>query len=419
MVLTMKPSKSYIRTMEVERILIKVQKQKIDGGNPAKLHIEYKNDDITWGTRAHYSPPLADWNQCCEIDTGKFVVGFNTGNRGRACVATVSDKTITFGSRYIFSEDISCSKMIGVCKIATDKFVVVYADVTQDFDTFARVGTVSGTVITWGSATEIYDGDGEWFSCCLIAANKFAVCYNDEAIGDHQRVIICTVSDSAITAGSPVQYEAGKSPELIRCCKLDTDKLVVVYQDLGDASHAKACVITVSGTTPSPGTPVVLDDTGACSEFDCEQLDTDKFVVMWYNGATAYTAVGTVSGTGITWGSWADVGCSAQGPGMAVVDATRFVISCRDIDNSNKGETSYCTISGTTITVGSLEVFEETAVKFTDVCLINTDKVAVCYEDAALDNGYARAGDTPSAPAAGLENKSANMGAKMIAEKMI
>ncbi|MBA7642567.1 hypothetical protein ES703_50262 [subsurface metagenome] len=124
----------------------------------------------------------------------------------------------------------------------------------------------------------------------------------------------------------------------------------------------------------------------------------------------------TVSDTTITEGVEVELSPSGNYAGLAKIDATHFVVVYQDKDNAEKGTSRYCSFSGTTITLGGEEVFHDAFTDFTDVCLISPDKIAVVYQDDAdvNDIGEAIIGDTPA-----VENKSAGMAAKMIAEKLI
>lgn len=358
--------------------------------------------DITWGAAVDFTASKPYWNRCCEIDTDKFVVIGQVGAWGQAFVGVVSDTTISFGSGSTFCATTILGRTLALCKLDTNKFVVVYEDDGQDQDLFARVGTVTGDTIAWGDVVEIYDGDGEWVSCSPLGVDKFAACYNDEGAGDHGHVLVCTVSGTVTTPapGGSVEFEDGQV-NTCRSCQLDTDKLAVVYVDFSDGSHVKACVITVSGTVPSPGTPQEVYTAGGVSELDIAKLDTDKFVAIYYTPDDTYLSgrVGSVSGTTITFGTQNTIATTrGMEPGVCCPDATHFVTCYKDLDDGSYGKTVWCTVSGNNFTPGSPETFFSGDCGFTDICVIATDKVAVVWWDDDADDGTSRAGDTPAAP---------------------
>lgn len=343
----------------------------------------------------------------CEIDTDKFVVAYcdiDDGYAGKARVATVSDKTITWGAISEFTSstpnNVLPGKRVGVCKLDTDKFVVVYAEDSLDDDGYARVGTVSGTTISWGTAKEFETGDTENPNCCQLATDKFAIVYNDEAAGDLGTVCVCTVSTDTITSGDPVAYEGFVRQNA--CCKLDTDKFVAVYRDNGDSDKIKGCVFTVSGTIPSPGAILEIGS-GIVNELCVAQLDTDKFVLAWANDtdSAGYIEICTVSGTTITEGAQVDLNPTSNRisyPSIAKIDGTQFVVVYEDVSNSEKGTIRLCTFSGTTITLGDEEIFHDPVTQHQRTALISSNKIVVVYADDAdvSNHGEGIVGDITS-----------------------
>ncbi|GAI95475.1 unnamed protein product, partial [marine sediment metagenome] len=156
---------------------------------------------------------------------------------------------------------------LGVCKLDTDKFVVVYCDDVDGDKLKARVGNVSTRTITWADAGDIETLDADdtiYMSCCQLGTDKFATVYNSTT-DTNGCVCICTVSGDVIAAGTPVAFELAGSTAYNRCCKLDTDKFVAFYTR---GTENKACAFTVSNTTPTAGAIKTID-----SAFDVEALN--------------------------------------------------------------------------------------------------------------------------------------------------
>lgn len=351
--------------------------------------------DITWGTASEFESGVTVYICCCEISSDKFVVAFRDvgdGGAGKARVATVSGTTITWGTVSEFCSNVTIGYSLGICKLDTDKFVVVYTDDAQLDDGYARAATVSGTTISWGTAKEFETGDTEYPSCCQLSTDKFVVCYNDEGDSDKGKACVCTVSGTTITAGTPVVFaDKNTAWNENRCCKLTTDKFLILWRDASDSYYLKGIAATVSGTTPSFGSELTIDSINA-SAISCAQLDTDKAVIVWRDGTNTHGAIEivTVSGTTITEGTEVDLNPTSgdiQYNAVAKVDDTHFVVIYEDIANSEKGTSRYCSFSGTTITLGSEEVFHDAQISYMGICLISSNKVAVCYcDDADVNN---------------------------------
>lgn len=365
----------------------------------------YSDVDITYGTASEFESGTTVYSACCEIDTNKFVVAFadvSDGFAGKARVATVSGTTITWGTTSEFCSDVSIGFKVDVCKLDTDKFVVVYADDVAGDDGFARVGTVATRTISWGTAKEFETGDTEYPTCCQLGTDKFVVVYDEETAGDNATACVCTVSGTTIAAGTPVEWTVSTSTYLYpSVCKLDTDKFVIAWKDGGDSSKMKVIVATVSGTVPSFGTEQDID-VDSCGNTSLAQLDTDKFVLAWVNNTEGNVKIEicTVSTTTVTEGAEVELDASAVWyVDVAYIDATHFVVVYEDVGNSEKGTSRYCSFSGTTITLGNEEVFHDAQTAYVSICLIGTGKVAVCYQDDAdaSDIGEAIIGDCPAA----------------------
>ena len=354
--------------------------------------------DITWaiGDKLEFESGLTRLCQCAQIDTDKYVVVYmdvGDANAGKARVATVSGTTITWGAISEFEADVSFSGQPGVCKLDTDKFVVVYASGTNGDDGYARVGTVSTRTISWGTIDEFETGSTQFLSCCQLATDKFAIIYNDRGNSDLGTACIVTVSGDTLSPGSPVAFEDSFTGYGTSCTKLDTDKFVAVYLDLGDSYKIKACAFTVSGTVPTPGTIKDID-TNTCSWPDCAQLDTDKFVATWQDDTSSAgeMRICTVSGTTITTEAVAEfTSNNTYMANVAKIDTTHFVVVFRDFGNSSKGTSSFCSVSGTTITPGSKEIFNDAAILDPDVCLISGGKLVAVYQDDADVNDIGEA----------------------------
>ena len=151
-----------------------------------------------------------------------------------------------------------------------------------------------------------------------LGSNKVAIAYRDQDDSNAGKVVVGTISGNVITWGSPSTFvtTAGSTPTAL--AKLDTDKLIVFYSDVGSGNDLFARAVTVSGTTVgSWGTAVLVSGTtGVNNRLAACQLGTDKAVVTWRRSITPTRegSVCTVSGaTGETpW--WSTITVSVKMP---------------------------------------------------------------------------------------------------------
>jgi len=375
--------------------------------------------DITWavGDKIEFGDTdhTCILSACCEIDTDKFVVvwrDLDDGDAGKARVGTRSGTVITWGAISEFYSSVAGSRTLGVCKLDTDRFVVVYAG--SNGDGFARVGEVTDRTIAWGTAAEFETGDAEWLSCCLIDTDKFAIVYNDETAGDLGTACVCTVDDTpsanSVHPGTPVAFEG--SIAYVSCAKLDTNKFLAFYKDAGDSNNPKACAFSVSDTIPTAGA-ILQIEVAAGEGAKCCQLDTNKAVLCYQDTSDDSGDAVIVTrdndpvtdtlhaGTIVNFNPIKDWPFGSLFIGVAKLSDTEFAISFEDYGNSEYGTSTFCSFSGTTITPGTREIFSAAQVNYTDICLLSPGKVVAIYIDDADANdiGEAVIGEFASASA--------------------
>jgi hypothetical protein len=78
---------------------------------------------------------------------------------------------------------------------------------------------------------------------------------------------------------------------------LDSSKALVCYTDYGNSSYGTACVLSISGTTITAGTPVVFESADSYY-FSVSTLDSSKAIVCYRdNGNSSYGTATVVSHT--------------------------------------------------------------------------------------------------------------------------
>lgn len=276
------------------------------------------------------------------ISGDKFIVIYEITNTTlRAVVATVNRSTMAISLGTAVSLTTDSYKIEGgtvdACTIDTDKFVVSYVSNADTTITKAVVCTVSGTTITVGTPQTIKDyasGVMSITALCKLDTNKFA--YHNNTGGANQEVFACTVSGTVITVGTAVATGAN-IVDAVMLAQLTTDKFVAY--SIGEYVQ----VYTVSGTTITAGTQQSISLSGGggtWGKYDIVSHTTNAFVVKAGN----YYKACTVSGTVVTAGTEvADVGDYGF---LRVVDSTNVIAW-----GNNSTVITNLAISGTTITM--------------------------------------------------------------------
>ena len=315
-------------------------------------------------------------------------------NYGTAVVGTVSGNSISFGTPVIFNAG-QTTKMNVVFDTSNDKIVITYKnDASSDKGT-ARVGTVSGTSISFGTAVEFETSDaGNQAAVFDSSNNKVVVLYRDGGNSNYGTAIVGTVSGTSISFGTKVVFVSANLQRPGIGFDSTNNKVVVAYQDVSDSNKGKSRVGTVSGTSISFGTAVVFDS-GALGSSDPSVLyDTNeqKIVIVYqdeYNSYKGAAIVGTVSGTDISFGTSVvfETGSAEFIDAVYDSNAKKIVVVYEDVASDEDGTVIVGTVSGTSISFGSPSVFANQQPEYCSVVFdSNSNKVVISFRDQGNSN---------------------------------
>jgi hypothetical protein len=168
--------------------------------------------------------------------------------------------------------------------------VISYRDIGNSYNGTAIVGTVSGTSISFGSATVFETADTLEISSTYDAnAQKVVIAYRHGEVlnGDtgYGTAIVGTVSGTSISFGSAVTFEGGGEVEATSAVyDSGAQRVVIAYRDAGNSNYGTFIVGTVSGTSISFGSPSVFES--APTEYIATVYDSNaQRVVVSYRDA--------------------------------------------------------------------------------------------------------------------------------------
>jgi len=219
---------------------------------------------------------------------GKVVVAFrdnSNSNRGTAVVGTVSGTSISYGSFVVF-ETGSTQATSATYDTNAQKVVVSYRDDGNASFGKAVVGTVSGTSISFGSpvtfAADSISADSGTSTTFDSTNNKVVIVYGR---GNYGRAIVGTISGTSISFGSFVNFSTQEQATFGATFDVTASKVVISFRDQGSSGAGKLVVGTVSGTAISFGTPVEFDSGSTYYLATTFDSNLDRVV-------TAYTILG-------------------------------------------------------------------------------------------------------------------------------
>jgi hypothetical protein len=142
---------------------------------------------ITLGTAVAFNSSVTEYISIAfdPNTTGKFVVAYRDGgnsNYGTAILGTLSGSSISFGTEVAFTGDATYIA-IAFDPINTGKFVVAYREMVVAGYGDAKVGTLSGTSLSFGSANRFDSAGANNISIAFdgVTSGKFVVPYSASA----------------------------------------------------------------------------------------------------------------------------------------------------------------------------------------------------------------------------------------------
>jgi len=350
---------------------------------------------------------VEDTGAAFDSNSNKIVIAFKDGgdsNKGKAIVGTVSGSSISFGSEVTFnngSTDGSQENISVVFDSTNNKVIIAYRDVAAGtpFPLKCIVGTVSGTSISFGSATTVKDCNPTGMSLAYDSnAGKVVVAFGDGTNSGYGTAAVGTVSGTSISFGSLVVFANSETYYASLAYDSNAQKIVAVYQNSTSSGHGTAIVGTVSGTSISFGSAVVYNSAETNVQAIAYDASAQKVVIGYRNnGNSSYgtAIVGTVSGTSISFGSAVVFESSAINDVVVVYDANAqkpVLLYQNEGTGSYEGTAILGTISGTSISFGSSTEFEsDTTSHIASAYDSNAQKLVISYRDGGNSNyGTAR-----------------------------
>jgi hypothetical protein len=278
---------------------------------------------------------------------------------------------------------------------SNNKVVVAYRDAGDSNKGKAVVGTVSGSTISFGTPVEFESGYTPYIRATFDSSNnKVVIAYTDQDDSSYGKAIVGTVSGTSISFGSAVTFQtASVSATSAICFDSTNNKVVICYRNSGSSHYGTAKVGTVSGTSISFGTDVFFNSANTRKIKNVFDAASGKVVTVFRDygdSSKGKAVVGTVSGTGISFGSEVELGAQGAGIGGLAYDSNteKTVVSFYDEDDSSKGKSRVGTVSGTSISFGTVATFDSGTNTLVDSTFDpTTNKVIIIFKDGSDNKG--------------------------------
>lgn len=317
--------------------------------------------------------------------------------------STTIAESIPAGSGAVFNSGTTSEISISFDPNNSNTFVVAYRDEGNSEYGAAAVGTISGTSISFGAEYIFYSAisTNATVSFDHNTANTFVITYRAYTNAEYGTAVVGVVSGTSISYGTSVVFNAART--LFPAVAYDpntANKVVVVYRDQGNLGYGTTIVGTVSGTSITFGSEYVFTTSGPDDMYISFDPNTaGKFVVAYEDDGDASkgkVVSGSVSGTTITFGSIYIFTTGSVSSGFIGVaydpnTAGKFVIGYKDSLNFAYGTAVVGTVSGTVISLGSPAVFNSGGTYYTRISFdpSTTGKFVLTYQDSS-DSAYGK-----------------------------
>ncbi len=228
-----------------------------DGGNldyGTAIIASISGSTISYGSEYVFNSANTSYISVSALDSTHFVVGYrDNGNSsyGTAIIGTVSGSTISYGSEYVFNS--ADTYDISVSALDSTHFVVGYRDYGNSNYGTAIIGTISGSTISYSSEYVFNSAFTSNISVSALDSTHFVVVYWDGGNSYYGTCRIGTVSGSAISYGSEYVFNSATT-DYISVSALDSTHFVVGYRDVGNSGYGTAII----GTLPSEFIPQII-----------------------------------------------------------------------------------------------------------------------------------------------------------------
>ncbi len=375
--------------------------------NANKAVVVYNDINLTpyTGKSSVYTPSGFETNVSSFIGiTDAAIADTATGSvtiKGGIGIAQATSQSNSLGSAQLFNAGTTNFSKV-VYDSNSDRIVVIFADNSNLNYGTAIVGEVSGSSVQYGTKEVFNTGTSSYMDITFDSnSNRVVIAFTGTPANEYGTAIVGSVdpSDNSIDFGTASVYKSAGCA--FNTCTFDSsnNKIVVAYR-IYPSPQGIARVGTVDPSDNSisfTGAESVYVNGDVANQSSTFDSSNNKVVITFQDGTNTgrgTAIVGTVSGTGISFGSKVD---------FSGANNTNYTLPVTFDSNSNKivvlysgpasaylGRAKVGTISGTAITFGSETTFEPSnVVGYKAIAFDSTaNKVIIVYDENQTDLKY-------------------------------
>ena len=213
---------------------------------------------VAFGTASVFESASTNYISTAALSADKISINYNdqgNTNFGTGIIGSVSGTSISWGSPVVFKA--ASTSNISSTALSSDKIAISYSDMSNaEFGT-AVIGTIANNTLSFGTASvfesySTYDPGNTFIANSAIIAlssDKIVISYQDHGNSKHGTTIIGNISGTAITWNTATVFENART-EFISALVLSPDKIALGYQDVGNSSFG---TFTINSMEPYLG----------------------------------------------------------------------------------------------------------------------------------------------------------------------
>lgn len=223
--------------------------------------------------------------------------------------------------------DTQAAVVVAIAPLSSTTAIAAYCDTST---TYLFVVTVSGTTLSFGAVTTVADYVSAENRFCLVSFSSTSAALVMRGVGNGNFAVGLSISGTTITAGSITALYNGSNNE-IDAVAMSSSTAVCVFPN----TTARIQAFTISGTTITPGTEVVVTSSDQSCLSVVKFDSTHGATISAYTGTNTAVVYGrpfTLSGTTITLGTASQISNYAYNIGAGQFKAiatstTSFIVS--------------------------------------------------------------------------------------------
>ena len=224
------------------------------------------------------------------ISSTRFVMAYEdegtTNDPAEALVVDVSGTTLTFGTIEQVVSSAYVSSKVGLAVLNSSTIVVAYGDDAASEEGMVRVGTISGSSITFGGSAVEFASNVNIVNDIYIeetTGDEFLIQYTGTVSSDSAYYLVAERSGNSFTFGDKVAY-LNKQTDDQRILRLTDDSFVGTFTEEQNSDIGGSFV----GTLPSAASPLVAS-AAVTSALDCNGDTDGQITASATGGTTPYT----------------------------------------------------------------------------------------------------------------------------------